>query len=203
MVPDTIGNLMTVTHLMYLPLLMLSVACLAAILDRLLFWIASALKYRPLPPEIYDRCKLRKDLILTQLRRVRKRHYTREMLLSCLESGGNHEKIAQAVSELVDRMASKLDALDMIAKVAPLVGILGTVVGMMISFAGVNTAMAASPVAISNGISVALKTTACGLVISIAASVACAMFRWCIRRSMLRMGRIICETQCVATTDSL
>jgi len=202
MFTDTIKNLATVNNLMYLPLLVLSVACLAAVLDRTLFWISSSLKHRPIPPEAYDRCRSKRDLAVAALRHARNRHYTQEILLACLESEGSQEKIAQAVSELVDRMSARLDALELIAKVAPLVGILGTVVGMMLSFAGVN-AVAASPVAISNGISVALKTTAYGLVISIAASIACAAFRWCIRQSILKMGRIICETQCATTADCL
>jgi biopolymer transport protein ExbB/TolQ len=203
MLTQTIKDLATLNNLMYLPLLILSVGCWAAILDRTLFWIGSGLRRRPIPPEAFDSCKSRRDLAIAGLRHARNRHYTREILLACLESGGNREKIGQAASELVDRMSSRLDTLDMIAKLAPLVGILGTVVGMIMSFAGVNALATTSPVALSNGISVALKTTAYGLVISISASIACAVFRWCIRRCMLRMGRIICETQCVANADSL
>jgi biopolymer transport protein ExbB len=82
--------------------------------------------------------------------------------------------------------------LDLIAKIAPLVGILGTVIGMAVSFGGIGAIVTASPTAISNGISIALRTTAYGLIISIAASIASATFKRRVRRATLKMGRIIC-----------
>jgi len=121
--------------------------------------------------------------------------------LACLESPGCRDRIGQAVSEVVDRMSSKLGALELVAKIAPLVGILGTVVGLIMSFCEVGAMANASPTAISKGIGVALKTTADGLVISISASVACVGFKWCIHRAMLKMGRIICGTQCTANVS--
>jgi biopolymer transport protein ExbB len=85
--------------------------------------------------------------------------------------------------------------LDLIAKIAPLVGILGTVIGMAVSFGGIGAIVTASPTAISSGISIALRTTAYGLIISIGASIVSAAFRRCIRRAALNMGRIICGFQ--------
>ncbi len=104
------------------------------------------------------------------------------------------EQIAQKVSELVDTMSSRLGMLDLIAKIAPLVGILGTVIGMAVSFGGIGAIVSASPAAISNGISIALRTTAYGLIISIAASIASATFRRCICRATLTMRRIARDT---------
>ena len=173
----------------------LSVITLAVVLDRSLFWVSSALRYRPIPPEIYEDTKSKKELIVAQLKMRKHEHYTRKILFDCLQPSVDQEKIAQSISELVDVMSSRLGMLDLIAKIAPLVGILGTVIGMAVSFGGINALAAASPAAISNGISIALRTTAYGLIISIAASIASAAFRKFIRRAVLRMGRIICETR--------
>ena len=201
MIREAITNLILNTHPLVLVLRMLSVLCFAMILDRILFWIASAVRYRPIPPEMYDGGPSRREELLARLRRTRRKHYTGEILLASLESLGSRERIGQAVSEVLDRMSSKLNALELIAKIAPLVGILGTVVGLIMSFCEVGAMATASPTAISKGIGVALKTTADGLTISISASVACAGFKWCIQRAMLRIGRVICATQCTANVS--
>ena len=201
MIREAITNLILNTHPLVLVLRILSVLCFAMIIDRTLFWISSALRYRPIPPEMYDSGKSRRDELLAQLRRTKRKHYTGEILLASLESLGSRDRIGQAVSEVLDRMSSKLSALELIAKIAPLVGILGTVVGLIMSFCEVGAMATASPTAISKGIGVALKTTADGLTISISASVACAGFKWCIQRAMLRIGRVICATQSTANVS--
>ena len=198
MIPETITSLILRSNPLLLLLFVISVTCLAVVLDRAIFWIASALRYRPTPAEIYELSDAKRQLLIAQLRHNRRRHYTGDILLACLESEGDGGRIQQAVSEAANHMASKLDALDLIARIAPLVGILGTVVGMAMSFGEVGSMVAASPAAISGGISVALRTTAYGLIISITASVACAAFRWCVQRAMLRIGRVICGTQYLA-----
>ena len=173
----------------------LSVITVAVVFDRALFWVFSVVRYRPIPPAIYESDESKRKLVIAQLKMKNHKHYTKELLLTCLQPLVNKEQIAQAVSEQVDMMSSRLGMLDLIAKIAPLVGILGTVIGMAVSFGGISALVTASPAAISNGISVALRTTAYGLIISIAASIASATFRKFIRRAVLKMGRIICETQ--------
>ena len=173
----------------------LSVVCLAVILDKLLFWMASALRYRPIPPEIYDSAGSRKELVVQQLKAEKNKHYTRAIFLTCLQPSVNEDQISQTVSEQVAIMSSRLGMLDLFAKIAPLVGILGTVIGMAVSFGGIGAMVTASPAAISNGISIALRTTAYGLIISIAASIASAAFRRCTQHAILKMGRIVCEIQ--------
>ena len=190
---DTLRDTLLAQNPLMLLLASMSVVALAIVLDRLLFWLASSLRYRPLPIRALARDDAQRQRAIAQLRLKRGKHYLREILLVCLTSPGNDEKIAQTVSEQLDVMSARLGTLDLIARIAPLLGILGTVVGMATSFGGIGAMTAASPAAISNGISVALKTTAYGLVISIAASVAAAGFRRLTHRATLRMGRIICE----------
>ncbi len=54
-----------------------------------------------------------------------------------------------------------------IANVAPLMGFLGTVVGMILAFAAIETAGNVDPTLVAGGIKVALLTTATGLLIAI------------------------------------
>jgi len=192
---QTVLDLILSQNPLMLLLFGLSVITVAVVFDRTLFWVFSVVRYRPIPPAIYESDKSKRKLVLAQLKMKRHKHYTREILSECLQPSVDKEKIAQAVSEQVDIMSSRLGMLDLIAKIAPLVGILGTVIGMAVSFGGISALVTASPAAISNGISIALRTTAYGLIISIAASIASATFRKFIHRAVLKMGRIICETQ--------
>ena len=174
-------------------LLGLSVLCLAAILDRILFWISSALRYRPLPAVLRAENVDGLDLYKKELDSRKNRHYSQEILLISLQQPTNRSLIMQTASEQVELMTLRLGILDVIAKMSPLVGILGTVIGMAVSFGGISEIVTASPAAISQGISLALQTTAWGLVISIVATTASAVFRKFTRTASLKMGRLICE----------
>jgi biopolymer transport protein ExbB len=59
-----------------------------------------------------------------------------------------------------------------IANVAPLMGFLGTVAGMILAFAAIETAGSVEPTLVAGGIKVALLTTAAGLVIAIPVNIA-------------------------------
>lgn len=59
-----------------------------------------------------------------------------------------------------------------VANVAPLMGFLGTVVGMIVAFAAIETAGDVDPALVAGGIKVALITTAAGLTIAIPVNIA-------------------------------
>ncbi|MDF7807261.1 MotA/TolQ/ExbB proton channel family protein [Pontiellaceae bacterium B12219] len=69
---------------------------------------------------------------------------------------------------------------------APLMGLLGTVSGMLTTFSGIGSANAVAVDAVSQGVSEALITTQAGLVIGIASLLACSLMRY--RFEQLRMG---------------
>jgi len=64
-----------------------------------------------------------------------------------------------------------------IAVVAPMVGLLGTVLGMLQSFAGLQVEVGVKPIAVSHGVAKALITTAGGLIVGICAMILYAVFR--------------------------
>ena len=64
-----------------------------------------------------------------------------------------------------------------IAVVAPMVGLLGTVLGMLQSFAGLQVEVGVKPIAVSHGVAKALITTAGGLMVGICAMILYAIFR--------------------------
>ena len=70
------------------------------------------------------------------------------------------------------RIVRNLSALEIIAAVAPLLGLLGTVTGMIRVFATISTLGLGNPEQLSGGISEAMVTTAAGLIIGIPSLVA-------------------------------
>jgi len=82
----------------------------------------------------------------------------REVMKECIEEAGSH-----VVLEL-DRY---LNTLGTIAAITPLLGLLGTVVGMIDVFAAITASGVGNAQELSGGISKALVTTAAGLLIAI------------------------------------
>ena len=71
-----------------------------------------------------------------------------------------------ALKQLPD-LTSRLSVLDSIVTLAPLLGLLGTVTGMISAFKVVGTAAGVNPTAITGGVSEALVATSAGLTIAI------------------------------------
>ncbi len=92
-----------------------------------------------------------------------------------------------ASSEALSDMESRLTWLATIAAVAPFVGLLGTVLGIIDAFHGLGTQGAATLRAVAPGISEALITTAAGLVVAIPAVVGYNQFTARIREFGARM----------------
>jgi biopolymer transport protein ExbB len=91
------------------------------------------------------------------------RHRPRAVLMERLEDAGRH------VAHDLDRF---INTLGTIAGVAPLLGLLGTVTGIIKAFEAIHTQGLGDPRILSGGISEALITTAAGLVVAIPSQVA-------------------------------
>jgi biopolymer transport protein ExbB len=91
------------------------------------------------------------------------RHSPREIIKESIEDVGRH-----AVHEL----ERYLNALGTIAAISPLMGLLGTVIGMIKVFAAITASGVGNPGVLAGGISEALITTAAGLCVAIPALIA-------------------------------
>jgi biopolymer transport protein ExbB len=91
------------------------------------------------------------------------RHRAREVMMERLEDTGRH------VAHDLDRF---LNTLGTIAGVSPLLGLLGTVTGIIKSFNAISVVGLGDPRVLSGGISEALLTTAAGLCVAIPSYVA-------------------------------
>ncbi len=91
---------------------------------------------------------------------LKNRALPREAIVETVEDAGRHA---------VHKMEKPLNWLSVIAEVAPLLGLLGTVIGMIKVFAAINANGVGDAAHLASGISQALITTAAGLVVAIPA----------------------------------
>lgn len=85
-----------------------------------------------------------------------------------------------------------MNTLGTIAMVAPLLGLLGTVLGMIKMFFAANASGMGDPSALAGGIAEALITTAAGLFVAIPATF---LYRWLHRR----VDELVCQMEAEAT----
>ena len=77
------------------------------------------------------------------------------------------ESIEEAGRQVVHELEKFLNVLGTIASITPLLGLLGTVIGMIKVFAAINSQGVGDPTVLAGGISQALITTAAGLTVAI------------------------------------
>jgi biopolymer transport protein ExbB len=91
------------------------------------------------------------------------RHQSREVLKEIVQDTGRH---------VVHELERYLNSLGTIAAITPLLGLLGTVIGMVKVFTAITTAGVGNPSVLAGGISEALITTAAGLSVAIPSLIA-------------------------------
>ena len=157
-----------------IPLLLLTVAALAIVIER--FW--SLRRERVLPPGLGDEVRAwvarGKPLEAAHIESLRAtsplgallaaeldvRHRGREVVRERVEDVGRH---------LVHRMERYLNALGTIAAAGPLLGLFGTVVGMIQMFLGILDHGIGDAGQLAGGIGKALVCTATGMIVAIPA----------------------------------
>ena len=96
------------------------------------------------------------------------RNESRERIKECIEERGR---------EVVHDMERFLNTLGTIASISPLLGLLGTVIGMISVFAAITKHGVGDPAVLAGGISEAMITTAAGLTVAIVSLVFYRYFR--------------------------
>ncbi|MCC7006112.1 MAG: MotA/TolQ/ExbB proton channel family protein [Ottowia sp.] len=162
------------------PLLIASILTLGLIIERA--W--SLRRNQVLPPQLTDEVLLVMNTHAVNaqtLERLHRHSPLGQILAAGLEKiSGSATDIANSMEESARRVAHELErylnALGTIASVAPLLGLFGTVIGMIEIFAHQDNSSGA-PAALAHGISVALYNTAFGLLVAIPALIFWRIFR--------------------------
>jgi biopolymer transport protein ExbB len=151
------------------PLLACSVIVVTIIIERILFWLGIAWRRnRPLRDEIL-RLAQRGDWSQIE----EKITECKDPVVRVLHIGILHRDYDMAkamedeAQQIVKKMSQFMPVLDTMITVAPMLGILGTVTGIISAFKMLGASSTPDPRLVTGGIAEALLTTAAGLIISI------------------------------------
>ena len=153
------------------PLLACSVAVLTVIVERTLFWISIERKRnRALMDEVLTLAETGDWEQIREKTMGSRDHIARLLVVGIVHRDYDMGRAMEAEANLmIQRMNRYMPVLDTMITVAPLLGIFGTVLGIIGSFKVLGTSGIADPKLVTAGIAQALITTAAGLGIAIIA----------------------------------
>ena len=162
--------------LLMLPILIASVLAMAICFERA--WALRASRVAPpnLLAEVWGWIK-NKQLDANKLRELKANSPLGEILAAGLLNSRHgreimKECIEESASVVIHHMERYLSVLGTLAMISPLLGLLGTVVGIIEAFMAINTGSGmGDPALLASGISKALMTTAGGLFVAIPAMI--------------------------------
>jgi biopolymer transport protein ExbB len=151
------------------PLLACSVIALSVVIERVIFWLRIQIQSQPsLVDEILELSR-QGDWESIREKTMHKKDY----IIKILVSGILHREFSMvkamesAAADEIKHMRRFMGVLDTMITVAPLLGIFGTVLGIISSFEVLGAAGIEHPQEVTSGIAQALITTAAGLGIAI------------------------------------
>ena len=175
------------------PIILCSIGAAAIILER--FWTLQ--DKRVIPPDLTKKVwaliegNQINDKVIAALEQnsplgrvlaagLANRHRPREIMMERLQDTGRH---------VIYELERFLNSLNMIAGVSPLLGLLGTVTGIIKAFNAIQAGGMGDPRMLSGGIAEALITTAAGLTVAIPALIGFRMLRGKVDRIVIQMEK--------------
>lgn len=173
------------------PILLASVVALAIIIERSVVLRKTKVAPKHLVAKVWQQVKA-KQMDSNRLKELRhgsslgrilaaglvNADADREIMKESIEDTGRHE---------VHRLERYLTTLGTVAAISPLLGLLGTVIGMIDVFAVITEAGVGNAGKLADGISKALITTAAGLTVAIPALIAYRYFRGKVEEIVVHM----------------
>jgi biopolymer transport protein ExbB len=151
------------------PLLACSMISLTVVIERFLFWLKVDMqRNRSLVDKVLELSRLGDWEAVRICTQGSKDYIIRILITGILHREFSMAKAMEsAASDVVRRMRKSMGILDTMITVAPLLGIFGTVIGIIVSFEALGSIGIEQPRAVTAGIAQALITTAAGLGIAI------------------------------------
>jgi len=149
-----------------IPILACSIVSITIIIERSIFWLKQR---RTITPEQLLSIARKGDFD----KMVGESQKINHPIARMLAAGALHRNPSSAIAmesaamDEIDRMKKYLPALDTIITLAPLLGLLGTIVGMIQSFDIISLTGLGQPHAVTGGVAEALIATAAGLIVAI------------------------------------
>ncbi|MCD4721841.1 MAG: MotA/TolQ/ExbB proton channel family protein [Desulfobacula sp.] len=151
------------------PLLLCSMITLTIIIERSFFWIGIGMeRNQKLVDEVFSLTR-KGEWDLVRQKASGSQNYVIRMIISGIlhREYSLIKAMESSAADEINRMQRFMGVLDTMITVAPLMGILGTVMGIITSFDMLGTSGIGNPQAVTGGIAQALITTATGLSIAI------------------------------------
>lgn len=192
-------------------IIVVSIISIGTILDRILYFRALKLKVRELLSGVREAIKKGS---LKEVHEIcdKKNHPIARMVKDIVGMIGLPRKqFVDSVDRMILRERKEIEAhvpvLSVAAFIAPLLGLLGTVVGIVQAFSALARAGGGTPTEMMGGIAVALVTTACGIIVAVPAAIAFGVFGGKVdvmERQMKMVGksiiRVLSEAKKIDTT---
>jgi biopolymer transport protein ExbB len=157
---------------MILPILVCSIIAIAIIIERLIFFKRINYDYRLI---VANKLSLVEEKKIDEAKALSKRYSGPimdiiDVVMDSTESKQSRERIIMESSKEAVRTIEKyIGTISTVATISPMLGLLGTVTGMMKSFSGLSKIGQAAHDLLAYGIAEALITTAMGLLVAIPA----------------------------------
>ena len=183
-------------YLMY-PIILCSILTMAILFERLFALRRSRIIPEKFIIEVSDLVRQqRMEDALTQCR-LNDSSISRILMAGISRHDKSRQQVKEAIEDIGRLEAANLERflniLGTIAGIAPLLGLLGTVTGMIKAFSVISHAGIGNPQMLAGGISEALITTAAGLTVAIPAFVFYKLLRSRVDKRILRMERVSIE----------
>jgi len=185
-----------------LPLVLCSIVVIAISIER--FWTLDPKKIAPKHQLVQVWGWIKNNQVTPErLKDLQKSSELGKILAAGLSNSKNgregmKDSIEESASQVIHSMERYIAVLGTIAAVAPLLGLLGTVLGMIKVFVAIELQGTGNAGALAGGISEALITTAAGLVVAIPAMVS---HRFFLRR--IDSLAVVMEQECIKLIDAL
>ena len=179
------------------PIMICSILTLAILFERLFALRRSRIIPEKFIIEVGDLVRQqRMEDALTQCR-LNNSSIARVLMAGISRHNKSRQQVKEAIEDIGRLEAANLERfltiLGTIAGIAPLLGLLGTVTGMIKAFSVISQAGIGNPQMLAGGISEALITTAAGLTVAIPAFVFYKLLRSRVDKRVLRMERVSIE----------
>ena len=151
------------------PLLACSIIVMTVIIERIFFWIGMDMRRdKPLVDDVLELCRAGNWETVREKTKGSKDYIIRILITGILHREFSMAKAMEtAAADEIKKMRKYMSVMDTMITVAPLLGIFGTVIGIIASFEALGSAGIGDPQAVTSGIAQALITTATGLCIAI------------------------------------
>jgi len=172
-------------------LLICSIVTLAFTVERLMYFQSSGVDVRRFMNELASHIKAGNPRAALDYCQRQNSPVARVMAQAVMNMNRSHDELGQRVDTAIEleqvEMERNIGVLGTMANIAPLLGLFGTVVGIIRAFADIARTGSGGGAVVAMGVSEALLTTAAGIIVAVIATVFFNMF---VRRIRTRTAQL-------------